>query len=47
MGVNEESLQVIDIEVIIENCPINSIILRYIITRSTYGAGNSHYILHV
>ena len=33
MGVNEGNLQVKDVDVIIENCPIN-IPLRYILTSS-------------
>ena len=48
MGVDEGNLQVIhDIEVIMENCPINSIPQRYILTCSDYGVCNSHYILHL
>ena len=44
MGVDEGSLQVIDIEVIMENCPI--IVLLYG-TGSACGVFNSHYILHL
>ena len=43
MGVNERNLQIIDVEVIMENCPV-TIPLRYILTSSDYGVCNSHYI---
>ena len=38
-------LQVIDVDVIVENCPM-TIPLRYILTSSDYGVYNSHYILY-
>ena len=43
MGVDEGSLQIIDIEVIMENCPI---VLLYG-TGSACGVFNSYYILHL
>ena len=49
MGAEEGSLQVIDIEVIVENCPI-VLLYRYILTSSSayYGVVcNSHYISHL
>ena len=45
-GVDEGNLQVIDVEVIMENCLI-IILLRYILTSSDYGVCNSHYIVHL
>ena len=47
MSVDEGNLQeVIDVEVIMENCPI-PIPLQFILTRSDYGVCNSHSILHL
>ena len=45
MGIDEGNLQVIDVDVILENCPI-TIPLRYILTSSGYSVYYSHYILH-
>ena len=44
MGVDEGNLHIINVGVILENCPI-TIPLRYILTTSDYGVCNSHYIL--
>ena len=46
MGVDEGNLQFIDVEVVMENCPI-IIRLRYILTKCDYGVCNLHYILHL
>ena len=43
MGVDEGNPQVIDVDVILENCPI-TISLRCILTSSDYGVYNSHYM---
>ena len=44
MRFDEGNVQVIDVEAIMENCPI-TIPLRYIFTSSDCGVCNSHYIL--
>ena len=44
MGVDEGNLQVIDVDVILENCPI-AIPLRCILTSSDYGVYISHLYL--
>ena len=46
MGVDEENLQVKDVDVVLENCPI-TIPLRYILTSSDYGVYNSHYLIYI
>ena len=47
MCVDEGNVQVIDdVDVILENCPMTIIPLRYILTSSDYDVCNSHYILH-
>ena len=46
MGVDEGNLQVIDVDVVLENCP-TTIPLRYILTSSSDDVYNSHYILHL
>ena len=44
MCVDEGNIQVMNVDMILENCPI-IIPLRYILTSSDYGVYNSHYIL--
>ena len=43
MGVDEGNLQVIDVDLMLENCP-TTIPLRYILSSSDYGVYNSHYL---
>ena len=44
MGVDKGNLQVINVDVILERCPI-TVPLRHILTSNNYGVCNSHFIL--
>ena len=35
MGIDEENLQVIDVDVMLENCPITLVILNLLVSNST------------